>query len=421
MDYPRVAFFTDSFNEVNGVAHTSRQLDAYAQRNRAPFLNVRVGNRTTLEKRGSVWGLELERSKVGIGLSQDMSFDLRFGRHSGIAAQTIKDFGAELIHITGPSDVGFLGARLARELQLPLVASWHTNVHEFASRRMRGRLWRLPRPLLLAMSRVVEYVILGQCIKLYQPAQAIMAPNPELVAQMSELTGRPAFLMTRGVDSDLFNPAKRRRRGGPVRIGYVGRLSPEKDVRTLHDVETALVHAKITDYEFVIVGGGNELAWLKARMRKAQFPGILRGEALADAYASMDLFVFPSHTDTFGNVILEAAASGVPSVVTSSGGPKFTVAHGVSGMVAADDAEIAKHVVYLLQHREQLRAMGLRAREFALKQSWDYVFQGVYEVYNQCARASGAVLKKSPGMLNEDLSADSLVPDATERPLQISR
>src|SRR5260370_38854670 len=135
--------------------------------------------------------------------------------------------------------------------------------------------------------------------------------------------------MQRGVETDLFSPAKRDRTGGPFTLGFVGRLQIEKNVRFLATIEKALQKAGQTDYRFLIVGDGSEREWLMANLRQADFPGVLTGEALARAYANMDLFVFPSYTDTFGNVILEAKPSGVPAGGTAGGGPKFRGESGV--------------------------------------------------------------------------------------------
>src|SRR5262249_38982179 len=106
---PRVAFFTDSFHEINGVAHTSRNFDAFVRQRALPFLNVHAGPRTEFTTDGAVSTLELGRSRVGFQLEQDMSFDLLFLRHRTMVRQHLKNFGAQLVHITGPSDVGILG------------------------------------------------------------------------------------------------------------------------------------------------------------------------------------------------------------------------------------------------------------------------------------------------------------------------
>ena len=106
---PRVAFFTDSFHEVNGVAHTTRHFDAFARKRGLPLLNIHAGPRTELSEDGTVWSMELERSGTGFSLEKDMSFDLLFMRYRRRMVELLKHFGAELVHITGPSDVGILG------------------------------------------------------------------------------------------------------------------------------------------------------------------------------------------------------------------------------------------------------------------------------------------------------------------------
>jgi glycosyltransferase involved in cell wall biosynthesis len=131
---------------------------------------------------------------------------------------------------------------------------------------------------------------------------------------------------------------------------------------------------------FLIVGHGSEEASLRRDLKEAEFAGVLRGVALAQAYANMDVLVFPSHTDTFGNVVLEALASGVPAVVTPHGGPKFIVRDGETGFVTEDD-RFAEMVAEMVRDRARLEEMRLRAREYALGCSWDAVFDRVYAGY----------------------------------------
>ena len=124
---------------------------------------------------------------------------------------------------------------------------------------------------------------------------------------------------------------------------------------------------------------------MQERMTHAEFLGVLHGEALAAAYASMDLFVFPSHTDTFGNVVLEALASGVPAIVTPDGGPRYIVHEGQTGHIVPDEgftAAIASLIPDSAKPAQaKLAAMRAAARAYALTASWDAVFEGVYTGY----------------------------------------
>jgi len=192
------------------------------------------------------------------------------------------------------------------------------------------------------------------------------------------------------VDTNLFSPVKRSRTDGPFTIGYVGRLTPEKNVRLLAELEKGLVKAGVNDFRFVIAGRGSEREWLGQQMQTAEFTGVLKGEALAQAYAEMDLFVFPSRTDTFGNVVLEAQASGVPAIVSDEGGPKFIVRDGVSGVVAKTARGFLNATLSLMSQPELHRQMRETARQLACQTSWESVFEQVYRAYEVCLQRAAA-------------------------------
>ena len=379
---PRVAYFPDSFHEVNGVAHTSRHFEAFARRHNLPFLCVRAGDRANaLEEDGNVWTLELPRGFLSFALEKDLRFDPAFLRHIPLIGEVLDRFKPDLLHITGPSEVGMLGARLAYEMELPLAASWHTNVHEYLARRSDWFLKLLPKQSMVT-EQTIEDLTLAAAAKFYSMAKVLFAPNLELCALLERATRRPCHLMPRGVDAQLFTPEKRKREPGDRDhvLGFVGRLSVEKNVALLVQVQQELEEMGHKSFRFLIVGHGGDEAWLRERLPKAEFAGVLRGEALSTAYANMDLFVFPSHTDTFGNVVLEALASGVPAIVTPDGGPKTIVRDGVTGRIA-EDASFAEAVASILGNPEMHAEMRQAARAHAMTMSWDAVFEGVYSAY----------------------------------------
>jgi glycosyltransferase involved in cell wall biosynthesis len=380
---PRVAYFPDSFHEVNGVAHTSRHFEAFARRRNLPFLCVRAGDRTqAILEDGNLWTLELPRGFLSFALEKDLRFDPAFLRHIPLIGEVLERFKPDLIHITGPSEVGMLGAGLAHYLKLPLAASWHTNVHEYLARRSDWFLRLLPERHSAATGPKIEDLTMAAAARFYSVAQVLFAPNPELCALLERTTGRPCHLMPRGVDAELFHPAKRKRdpEDRDQVLGFVGRLSVEKNVTLLPEVQEELERMGHQSFHFLIVGHGAEEAWLRERLPRAEIPGVLKGEALSEAYASMDLFVFPSHTDTFGNVVLEALASGVPAIVTPNGGPPTIVRDGETGRIVPD-AEFASAVAGILADPAKHEAMRLAARKYALTMSWDSVFEGVYAAY----------------------------------------
>ncbi|MCU1226035.1 MAG: glycosyl transferase group 1 [Edaphobacter sp.] len=382
MRVPRVAYFPDSFHEINGVAHTSRNFVAYAERHGLPFLCVRAGTRTrAFEQAGELRTLELGRTKASVRMEKDLEFDALFWRHGGAIRRELQRFKPDVIHITGPSELGMFGAYFAWEMGIPLAASWHTNVHEYLARRMGWLTKRLGESG-AAVGQGVEDGTLWATAQFYKLAKVLFAPNDELCAMLEKSTGRPCYLMQRGVDTELFSPARRTRTttDETVVLGYVGRLSVEKNVALLALVEGELAAMGIAAIRFLIVGHGSEEAALRAELAAVDFAGVLRGEELARAYANMDVLVFPSHTDTFGNVVLEALSSGVPAVVTPDGGPKYIVRDRVTGFVTADEG-FATAIGSMVRDRARLDQMGKSAREYALGCSWDAVFERVYEGY----------------------------------------
>ena len=392
MRVPRVAYFPDSFHEVNGVAHTSRNFVAYAERQGLPFLCVRAGGRAeAFEQRDELRTLELGRSRTSVRMEKDLEFDTLFWRHGGAIRRQLERFRADVIHITGPSELGIFGAYFAWEMGIPLAASWHTNVHEYAARRMGWLTGRMSEHAGATTERGVEAGALWAASRFYRLAKVLFAPNEELCGMLERATGRPCYLMQRGVDTEWFSPLHRTRKTDEktVVLGYVGRLSIEKNVKLLARVQRELAVAGVDGVRFLIVGHGSDETELRRELADAEFAGVLRGAALAEAYANMDVLVFPSHTDTFGNVVLEALASGVPAVVTPDGGPKFIVRDGETGFVTNDD-HFAAAVAELVRDRQRLEEMRLKARQYALGCSWDAVFDRVYAGYETALRVRGA-------------------------------
>jgi phosphatidylinositol alpha 1,6-mannosyltransferase len=379
----RVALFPCAYNEIDGVAHTMHQFEAYAKRHHLPLLNVHGGYGSYRREDGSLEQWEFRRSWPRFRLDERHDFDLNFWRYLRQIEGAVREFSPDLLHITGPSDVGQIGALVARRLRIPLVASWHTNVHEYAQKRLLPLLGFLPPSFREGLGAQVRDASFRLTARFYRIARALFAPNPELISDLELLTGKPCYHMSRGVDTDLFHPTKRTRpdNDGQFVIGYVGRLTTEKNIRFLIELESELLARGYRNFRFVIVGQGADESYLQTHLRQAEFKGVLRGDRLAAAYADFDVFAFPSRTDTFGNVVLEALASGVPAVVTDEGGPKYIVQDGASGFVAHSNEEFVKRIAALLEGRDLCLQMSRASRQQALLYSWDAVFRQVYEVY----------------------------------------
>jgi phosphatidylinositol alpha 1,6-mannosyltransferase len=381
---PRVALFCETFHEINGVALTARQLVAYARRHDFPLLAIHGGKHPGTYVEGSVRRIELKRSWLSVGIERDLEFDLIFCRYCNRIRKELLAFRPDVIHITSPGELGELGVYLSRKLKIPLVASWHTNFHQFVARRLQKLIGFMPASITRPAVAWSQERGLRILLWFYGFAKVTLAPTAPQVTWLEEELGKPSFLMPRGVDPEQFNPKHRTAHDGILRLGFVGRVTPEKGVRLLRKIEQALLESGLHDFRIIVVGDGSEVAWLKRRLKHGEFTGVLRGEELAQAYANMNLFVFPSRTDTFGNVVQEAAASGVPAVVTNEGGPRHLVVPGETGYVAAQDSEFVAKVVELAHNPELLKTLGRTARERMAGISWDAAFEKTYAAYRYC-------------------------------------
>jgi glycosyltransferase involved in cell wall biosynthesis len=384
MSMIRVALFACAYNEIDGVANTMRYFDAFARSYNFPLLNIHGGFEQYDRQDGSVRRLELRRRWPKFQIDFHHDYDLNLWRYLPEVEKAVREFRPDLVHVTGPSDVGQMGLLIAHRLRVPVAASWHTNVHEYAERRLIPLTGLLPAAWRHGVGRRVRESSLRLIGRFYRIARLLFAPNMELMSMVEQLTGKRCYLMSRGIDTELFHPKRRKRDDDQFVMGYVGRLTKEKNVRYLRDLEDGLNARGGRSFRIVIVGQGAEFAWLRKNLPDATLTGVLRGEQLAEEYANFDGFVFPSHTDTFGNVVLEALSAGVPAVVTADGGPKFIVEHEKSGFVAKNDSEFIEYVDKLRRDPQLLAQMRAAAREHAEQApSWDSVFSSVYDAYEK--------------------------------------
>jgi phosphatidylinositol alpha 1,6-mannosyltransferase len=380
----RIAFFPDAYNEVDGVANTSRHFEAFAKNRQLPFLTVHAGPRKQVVTTGTVTRVQLPRSPLTFPLDRTHEYDLVFWRYYREVVSLVRDFDPDVVQITGPSDLGMLGSLIAHKLSIPLAASWQTNLHQYARTRLSSVLSVFPESLSTQLLSAVERWTLRAVMRFYKIPRLLFTPNREMLALLEQTTGKPCLLMSHSVDTTVFSPEFRDSEKGPFTIGYVGRLTAEKNVRLLAQIERALVARGHRDFRIVVVGEGAEGKWMRKNMAHAEFTGVLTGRDLSRAFANMDFFVFPSETDTFGLAVLEALASGVPALVSSVGGPKYNVQHCRTGYIAKNFEEFVTFTDLVLTQPDLLPAMAMAGRMYALSTSWERSFEamcGAYERY----------------------------------------
>ena len=202
----RIAYFADTFFEANGVGTLSRELADFAKARNYPFLVVRGGDKTEFSKEGSLETLELKRGAASFPVDKTLYFDPLLMRHKQLVIKHLQRFQPDLIHLTGPGDIGFLAVRVAHELKMPSVASWHTNVHEYLSRRLQTALNLLPSDLCKKAAQMIEQQTLRGLLRFYRSARFTLAPNQAMVDVLHASTRRPAYLMLHGVDLKRYWP-----------------------------------------------------------------------------------------------------------------------------------------------------------------------------------------------------------------------
>jgi glycosyltransferase involved in cell wall biosynthesis len=210
----------------------------------------------------------------------------------------------------------------------------------------------------------------------YGACDLVLSPSPAADATLASM-GVPAARVARwdrGVDTSRFDPRLRAPLAlpGTVRVLYAGRISTEKGAELLAEA-FLLAYARNRDLHLVLAGGGPEQELVRERVGDhASFLGWLEGEALARVYASADMLLFPSATDTFGQVILEAQASGLPVAAVAAGGPLTLIEHGVSGLLCAPEADSLADAVLQLAgrplERKRLAQAGLAC---AQQRTWE--------------------------------------------------
>jgi len=256
---PRVALFCETFHEINGVALTARQLVAYAQRHGLPLLAIHGGKQSSRQQEGSVTRVELTRGWASVGIEQDLRYDFAFWRYANTIREELQAFRPDVIHITSPGELGQLGVYQSRKLKIPLVASWHTNFHQFAARRLQKLIGWMPEEISRPTVAWSQEKGLRILLLFYRLAKVTLAPTVEQVMWLEKELQRPSFLMPRGVDCEQFHPRRRTVTDGRLRLGFVGRVTPEKSVRLLAEIERALEESGQKDFQILVVGHGSEV------------------------------------------------------------------------------------------------------------------------------------------------------------------
>jgi glycosyltransferase involved in cell wall biosynthesis/predicted metal-dependent phosphoesterase TrpH len=382
---PRVAILADGIGSTHGV---SRTIEEIRQRGVPGFEIEVVATDPAVDRR----------------LSAVAEFDIPFyaGLRIGVpslsaAVQTLADGAFDAIHVCSPGPTGVAGALLGRALGLPLIGSYHTELTAYAQLRS-GR-----RHLTEAMEMAVG--------TFYNACDLVLSPSPasdEALASIG-MNAEKVLRWDRGVDTSRFDPVlrdetffaraganvrpdpqpdaqtnTRARTGDRVNVLYAGRITREKGAELLADAFLS-AHRRDPRLHLVLAGGGPEQERLRERVgENATFLDWLHGPELAKAYASADVFFFPSATDTFGQVILEAQASGLPVLAVAEGGPLALIEDRVTGILReADSEQLAGALVELADSPLLRERLAREALSTVRSRTWERALERLADGYRR--------------------------------------
>jgi glycosyltransferase involved in cell wall biosynthesis len=366
----RIALFTETFlPRVDGIVNTLKwTLRGLVEFGCEPMVIAPAGN---------TQGIDGVRVLGAPSVVFPLYREVRLAYPTPDIWRQIDAFDPDIVHLAGPVTNGFGGLKYAQARHLPVVSTYHTALPRYAQLYGLGWLtdwaWTSLRDI-------------------HNSTAATLCPSRSTIAELHEHGFERLRLWARGVDSSLFraraaDPAMRLRLGaaeGELLVLYVGRIAREKRLDLF-----ANALRSISGIHVALVGDGPDRGRLSGLLTDlpATFAGVLRGEELAAAYAAADVFAFPSDTDTFGNVVLEAMASGLPVVACSVGGQVDLVTEGQSGLLFARSA-VDQFVAHLERYRDD---PGLRVRhgaaglEVARERTWPRQVERLLEHYAAAA------------------------------------
>ena len=368
----RVAIFTDTFTpQVNGVANTLDRLTLYFQKQNIAYSVFAPQHTAEDDFVANVNKMRSIPLKI-------LYPECRFAFPTPRIKRELLNFQPDIIHVATPFNMGLCGMYYAKKLNIPLVGSYHTDFDSYLQyykiEFFSNMLWNYLKWFHSSM-------------------QKNFVPSPETLQQLTQKGFRNLYIWGRGVDCSLFHQAynkdlfrKKYNITAPYILSYIGRIAPEKDIETLRTLIHTTIKEQKDNIHWLIAGDGPLAEELRETLpANVTFTGYLQEENLAEAYACSDLMVFPSATETFGNVVLESLACGTPVVGANSGGVKNIITDGKTGFLCEpkNSNSFLSSIYQLLNNEEMRKQMGIAARFYATTQSWDEIFHGLYMQYEE--------------------------------------
>jgi glycosyltransferase involved in cell wall biosynthesis len=376
---PNVAHFTDTFYDINGVALTLQKQVEISQKNslRQTIITCSPNEDSPGVKNFAPFGTfnlpeypELKLHYPPLLQMLDYCYENNFNQ----------------IHSATPGPIGLAALAIAKILKIPISGTYHTSLPQYASQ--------------LTDDAIMEEAMWKYCIWYYNQMEKIYVPSKatgdELIAK--GMSAAKISYYRRGIDVERFHPGKRNGffktkfnlAENKMKLLYVGRVSREKNLQDLVEA-IKTINTVRSDFHLIVVGGGPYLEEMKKYMAglPVTFCGYLVGEDLDQAYASSDIFIFPSATDTFGNVVLEAQASGLPVIVSDTGGPQENMVHSQTGFIfpTGNIEALTQTLLNLMDDPQLLQKMKQNARNYMDNRSFESAYLRFWNSYTSTAES----------------------------------
>lgn len=368
----KIAIFTDTFvPDVNGVAKTLHRYTEFLKRN---HIEYRIfAPKASKENQFSKQILSFRSLPFFLYPECRIAFpSFPFIR------EELLDFNPDIIHVATPFNIGLSGKYYAKKLGIPIVGSYHTDFDKYLSHYHLQSLTDILWKYLTWFHRSLE---------------KIFVPSQDTKERLAKRQFKHLSIWPRGIDGDIFHKDY-----DPMQVRkiyqikekhillYVGRIASEKDVMLLPEIADQLPDNIQKDVHWLVVGDGPmKEVLLEIAPENMTLAGFVEGEDLAAIYAASDVFVFPSASETFGNVVLEALACATPVVGANAGGVRTIIQDGQTGFlcVEKDAKSFAEATVYLLENERIRKQMSEDGYTYAQSQSWDTIFYNLIDEYNE--------------------------------------
>lgn len=380
----KIALFTDVY-KICGVSKMIYHLVKYCEKNQIDIVVFMVSPKEKIKTVGELnSGKNVKiirlKTRFSFEIYPDLFLDLSYRNAKKIEEEFEKNDFDVIISPT-PGVMGVRAVQFSKKYEIPLIFIHTTRIPEYAA------IYAEKTFGLKLFEDSLRELMWSFMKFFYENSTLVLATTSEMKQELKERVETPVEIYSRGVDSKKFSP-KFRKEHGKIRLIHVGRISAEKNLDMMVEVLEKEILPEYDNVEVKIIGDGPYLEKLVDDFPVADYTGFLTSRKLSEAFASGDIFLFPSLSETFGQVVLEAMASGLPVIAMESDVLKDKIKEGETGFLCGSRKDFAEKIKFLIEKPEKRKEMGKKAVEEAKKYSWDGVNSKLMEIVKGVAGRS---------------------------------